>query len=310
MISLIVALFLLSYYLYLNQGDFKILTQVSPFTCVLIALLYIAFFTMNGLFIKIITLGFSVELHFFEYLSLSILTTFGNTFLPIRGGAGIRAIYLKKKHHLSYSFFIASLAGNYIVVFAVNSLVALVCILVLYITRGFFSFSITSLFLSIVFVCSYVIVFAPESARGVPVEFVRNRLNTVLAGWHVIRASYRNIVLLFLLSSLNLLIVSIITYLEFGALHILDGSGSSITFFQTLFFAVTNTLSLLISITPASLGIREGIMMLVSSVVNVSSANALAVSILDRAINFSLILMTAPFAFWYIRKILLKYDVE
>src|SRR5262249_19340073 len=42
---------------------------------------------------------------------LSILTTAVNTLLPFHGGAGVRAVYLKRRHGLDYSSFLATLYG-------------------------------------------------------------------------------------------------------------------------------------------------------------------------------------------------------
>src|SRR5262249_10303783 len=46
-----------------------------------------------------------------ECISLSVVTTAVNLLVPLRGGAGVRAVYLKHRHGFEYSNFLATLYG-------------------------------------------------------------------------------------------------------------------------------------------------------------------------------------------------------
>src|SRR5690606_1688572 len=52
-----------------------------------------------------------------ESFYIALLSTMGNFFGPYLGGAGVRAIYLKQKHGLSYTKFASTLSGFYIISF-------------------------------------------------------------------------------------------------------------------------------------------------------------------------------------------------
>lgn len=284
------------YYVITNRSDFEVFAQTSPSYVAIIACLYALFLVVNGAFLRVIIRDFGIALSFIEYTAISVLTTFGNTFLPFRGGAGFRAVYLKKRYNFSYTHFMASLAGNYIIVFAVASFLALVGIAVLYAQKGYTQLPVTIIFASILVGTTVVIIVSPKEMAFIPIAAVRDRVKTVLEGWHIIRSSRRTVITLILLTVVNLSLIAGMMLFEFRALGITSTDGTEVTFFQAFFFGAVNTLSLFVSITPASLGIREGLMMLVSSGVGIDPSHALAISMLDRAVTFFLLLLLAPVA--------------
>ncbi len=301
---LMFSIIFLGYYSVGHLGDFKQITRIPITYAIAIYALYIPFLIVNGIFLKLTTIDFGINMKFLEYTSISILTTFGNIFLPFRAGFGIRAVYLRSKYGFDYTSFLASMAGNYIVIFNLSSLIALAATAKIYCERGYWNSTLTIILLAIALFTLYTIFFAPESAAVVPFKPVRDRADSVLQGWSVIRKSKKNIFYLFLLSLVNLLLMALITSLEFSALGITDVTGSPITFLQSVFLATLSSLSLLVGITPGALGVREGILMLTSQFVSIAPAQMLAVSILDRAINFSLLLILFKFASRYLHTLL------
>ena len=104
---------------------------------------------MSAALVDVTAISFGIDLHFFEYFSISIITSIGNIFLPMKGGAGFRAVYLKSRYDFDYSYFLSSLAANYLVVFGVSSAVALGCLALFYLDSGVFSFPATMVFLAV-----------------------------------------------------------------------------------------------------------------------------------------------------------------
>jgi len=291
-----------SYYIATHLSDFKVFLRVSPRYIVIIAGLYLSFLVVNGACLKFIILDFGINLEFFEYTIISIFTTFTNTFLPFRGGAGARAVYLKKKYNLSYFNFVASLAGNYVIVFSLNSAVALIVMAFLYLRNGYYSLPVAGVFLSIFVAILYAIIFAPKNFNFIPIKFVREKGNIIIKGWDTIRTNVKNMLTLYVLALVNLFLISLMTLFEFYALGIKTITGESVNFLQALFLATVNSLSLFISITPASLGIRESLLMLVSNIVNIESSAALSISLLERAISFSLLLLLSPLVSYFVKQ--------
>lgn len=213
----------------------------------------------------------------------------------------LRATYLKTRYQFDFTYFISSLAGNYIIIFNLSSLVILICIAIIGTTIGYYSVAVITLFISLFLLTSYALLFAPKTSRYLPFAWLRAKVGVILEGWTIIRRSRKNILILYLLSSTNLCILSVITYFEFLALNIRSSSGEPVSVLQCLILTTMGSMALLISITPASLGIREGILMLSSELVRISPPSILAAAILDRAVSFIALLILANFGSYYLR---------
>ncbi len=294
LLSILVLAVLLAFiihYIVEHISDFRLILNISPSYCLSIGALYLGFFIINGLFFQVIVKDFGISLNFAECTSISILTSFGNAFIPFRGGIGIRAIYMKSKYAFTYTNSILTLAGASIITLNTVAVLGLAIILVLYATRGYFSASITCAlaFMGLASLCT--IIFTPQWHKHIPFDRIRNKLDELVRGWSIIRKSPKNVAYMYVLGIGNFLLGTLITWLELMALGIQDMSGGPITYFQSCFLFLISAVSHYVSITPASLGIREGLLMLTSSVVKISPSHVLMMSVLDRAINYTLLLI-------------------
>ncbi len=299
---LLLCAILLASYIGRHLSDFESLSNISFIYILLIGCCCLLALSVNGLFLKVLTIDFGIDLSFLEHFSISIVTSFGNTFLPMKGGAGLRAVYLKSKYNFDYSYFLSSLAGNYLVVFNVTSLAALIGMFSLYfVGEGFHSFT-ACVFLLLYVLTSWGIFYPPAVLDWIPVKLLREHINQVLAGWQMIRKSRRTVLELFILTILYVMLSSLATWLEFAAFGMKDSAGVSIGFLKSVSFTAIAILSLLISLTPAALGIKEGMLMLSSQFLGISPSQALAVSLLDRTMNFTVLALFFGFASFHLKK--------
>ena len=141
------------YYFYNNRADLLVVLQISPKYLLVIFLLYTLTFFINGIFIKIVLKSFKKTLPVFESFYISIISSLGNYFLPMRGGAAIRSVYLKKKFDFPYSHFVSTLYGMYIIVFLVSSFIGLLSLILINI-----KYSVSSIPLYLFFGGLFVIV--------------------------------------------------------------------------------------------------------------------------------------------------------
>ncbi|MGO9018448.1 MAG: lysylphosphatidylglycerol synthase domain-containing protein [Syntrophobacteraceae bacterium] len=239
-----------------------------------------------------------------------MITSFGNIFLPMKGGAGFRAVYLKSRHDFDYSYFVSSLAANYLIVFNISSVAALACLSLFYLDSGGFSLPAALVFIAVAASTSWAIFFPPPSLKWIPSKWVRERANQVLSGWQIIRKSRKTVVKLCYLTALNLFLLSPITWLEFAAFQMKDTYGNGIGFLQSAIFTTIGALSLLISITPAALGIKESLLMFSSQFLGITQSQALAVSLLDRFVNVMVLCLFFGFSSIYINKKLKTKNVS
>src|SRR5208283_767021 len=298
----VACVFFLCSYVRNNLSDFTKISDISISYVMMIGCAVLAVLIVNGLFLKALTIDFDIDLNFFEYFSISVITSFGNIFLPMKGGAGFRAVYLKSRHDFDYSYFVSSLAANYLVTFNITSVAALACLALFYLYSGGFSLPVALVFLAVAASTSWAIFFPAPSLEWIPIMWVRERANRVLSGWQIIRKSGKTVVKLCFLSALNLFLLSAITWLEFAAFQMKDTYGHGIGFLQSAIFTAIGALSLLISITPAALGIKESLLMFSSQFLGITQSQALAVSLLDRSVNVVVLCLFFGFASIYINK--------
>jgi uncharacterized protein (TIRG00374 family) len=286
LLSIVVIIFLLVYVLK-NKEEFANIEIGNPILLLPLILISILYLFINGIVLQIIISSFNINLNFKEWLGLSVITTVGNLLTPFQGGMIARALYLKSKHNFSYTNFLSALSGIYIIVFWVNSFVALLSMLLIKQFYSTFSWLIFITFLIIFSALSFIIVFSPKIKRAFKWEIL-NKVVRVINGWLVIKNNKRTVLFVALISSLNVLLMSASSFLEFKTL------GVEISFLKALFVSIVSTLSLFISITPGSLGIKEAFMAFTSNVVGISPANAIIVSALDRLISLLPLVVLAP----------------
>ncbi len=297
LISLLVIVFFI-YYFINNKENFKIVFSVSASTLLLIFTLYSIHFFLNGLFILNILRSFKHKISNCESFYISVFSSFGNYFLPMQGGAVIRSVYLKNTLNFPFSLFISTLYGNYVIIFLVTSIFGLVSLIILDINNStvpfpaYFFFG--GLFLSMLLLIIARFKNFPEKINGF--VFINNILRifkNIIKGWQILSKNKKLLLKLGAIATINFLVMSTIYYLEFNALRI-DSSTTKIILYNSLSGA-----SLLISITPGSLGIREGLFFLTSNILEISNNQIMILSLLDRGITlFTLFFWFIALSFW------------
>lgn len=283
----VIATFLV--YFFFNIDKFSALLHVNIFLLILIAVAYLSTIAANGLFIKFILEPFEKFISVRESSYVAMISSVGNFFAPIGSGFGFRAIYLKKKHGLAYSDYIATLYGNYVIVFLINSFFALLSLYLLRDSSARGYFTLVILFGGM-FVVSLLltIVRIPTLKRELNVNnkhlrFVTRGLLDMAAGWNRIIKNKRLLLHLLAVTVFNFVITLLIAWLEISALHF------SISFPALLLFSVLGSLSLFINITPANLGVKEAIYLFSSAVIGLSAPQILSIALIDRGVLFAVL---------------------
>lgn len=286
---IIVILFIL--YFVKNKDEFLEVLKISPLYLLTLIFLYSIAFFLNGLFIKVILRRFDKNISSGESLYVSVISSLGNYFLPMRGGAVLRSVYLKKKFNFSYSYFVSTLYGNYIIIFLVNSFIAIISLVFIHI-----EFGKSSLPLYIFFITLFIVMISLSLIKvqiHVTIKYgskiinkIKNILYKILTGWNLIIEDKRLLIELILITVLSFFITTIIVIVEYLSL------GIPINVVNVIFYNCLSSVSLLISITPGSLGIREGLFMITSDVIGISSNEVMQLALLDRGVTFiSLVLL-------------------
>ncbi|MBP8591204.1 flippase-like domain-containing protein [Candidatus Shapirobacteria bacterium] len=286
-IILLITMVLFFIYIFINFDDFKQIRIYNFWLFLPLLVSSVLLLITNGIVLREVVLPFGIKLSAKEWFGLSVITATGNLLTPFQGGTITRAFYLNSRHKLSYSNFLSALSGIYIIVFWLNSLVALISILLVNYFYAAFNWLVFITFLIIFLTLSFVIVFSPKIKRTFKLEIL-NKIVRVVNGWLVIKKNKRSVLFVALISFINVLLISVSSFLEFRAI------GVEISFIKSLFVSIVSALSLFISLTPGSIGVREAFMAFTSNVVGVSSTKAITVSILDRIVSLIPLLFLAP----------------
>lgn len=276
------------YYGINNRESFKALTQVSVLSLFLVAIGKSVAYVFNGMFTKWTAEAFTRKLTIGEGVYVGILSAIGNFFGPIFGGAGIRAVYLKKIHKLSYSNFTATLLGYYLILFAANSTWAIIALLfmpstsernvILSFFAGFLAMLMILMFVKLPFK------FQPKKEQKS--NFIKKGVNIIYDiehGWKIIIGDKKLLMRLVYLAFASFAATLFVSYVEFRSLGIMINLPSLV-----LYTSVAS-ISILISLTPGAIGIRETILILVSTTLAVTNIEILQVAVIDRGVNFLLL---------------------
>lgn len=294
--SLLLCIFIwwsVNYYLN-HEEDFEQLSKLQVGSLFVLGLLNLLFLFINGIFLKVLVRKFDVTIGFFESFCISVITSFGNYTTPFRGGAGFRAVYLKKKYGHSYSDFAAGFAGNYIINYLAISIVGILCLGYIFYLYHILNLTIAGIFGALFILLTCIILFAPSFEE--PSNFLLIRFNQILKGWNLIRKDMKMLLKLTMLSCFNITISTLVLFTAFYAV------GLRMDIAKALLMNLLYSMSLLISITPGSLGIAETVLIFSGDVVGVEIAEVLVASLIIRAVLVVLLFLLTPMCTFFLNK--------
>lgn len=270
----------LVYYLYLNADKYLSLFQISATGVVSLSVLSLAFPFFSGIsntyLFRVLGANISYEDGFF----LAAASTLANQ-LPISGGIISKGFYLKRRHDISYAKFFSATLALFFCDISLNGLIGVVVLIywalfekVLVSPLLFVGFSLMAI--------SFSIFLLPLEKISISVNF-RKWANQVIEGWLIIR---KNPGLLFRLVGLQaclMLLLALRYWLSFRMLS------QDITITQAVLFASASLLTLIVSIAPGGLGVREAIVGAVALALGFDLGASVVAVGLDRLVSTTVI---------------------
>ena len=138
-----------------------------------------------------------------------------------------------------------------------------------------------------------------KNSKGI-INIVISFLDKFLVGWDLIVKSGNLFIKLILLAFANIFVNILIVYIEFISI---EKVGDII---DVVLYTCISGISLFISITPGSLGLREGVLLLTSDSLGLTSSEVMELAFLDRGIMFLLLLFCLSVILIFFKKINLK----
>ncbi|HPD18051.1 MAG TPA: lysylphosphatidylglycerol synthase transmembrane domain-containing protein [Candidatus Goldiibacteriota bacterium] len=292
---LILIVVLCGIYIYTHFSDFKQLSLVRP-EYIFVLLVFGLFNSWtNGLIIKYVAEPFDIKLKFKEWFGLSIITSFYNLITPFKGGLAAKAVYLKQRHNFSYTNFLATWMGIYVINFFAASFLGLISLYFIYLKYNIFNVIVLFIFLAFLIPTLIIILFSPEF-KETKHEFI-NKFIRVLNGWNIVRKNKKIVVMA------SIIIIAQILINSFSCMIAYDIFNIKIGIEKAIFLSTISIVGILVQITPAGLGINEVLAVFFGLVVGITPAQALTVAILGRIISVLIMFTLGPiYSFVLIKK--------
>jgi uncharacterized protein (TIRG00374 family) len=279
----------------------ELLLHVKTISVVSLTGLILAVFVsqiMIGYQFKCLMRIFGIDMDFREWFGLSACNSMFNYYLPARGGIAVRAYYLKKRYGFPYSHYTSLLAGSNIIAFILSAGMGL-CLTLLYklihgIWHGKFLALFASLLLVTVIGTLVLLVFLKLGKT-----FNNARLNNILElfkdGLNLFVKNKKLVAAFSVFQILGIFAFGARLFICFSAI------GVDVTPLQMLIIPSLTTFSLMLPLTPANLGIREGIISGCAYWFGLPADQALLAALIDRG---AAVIMTFLFGLIFSRILL------
>jgi uncharacterized membrane protein YbhN (UPF0104 family) len=224
----------------------------------------------------------------FECISLSVVTTAVNTLVPLQGGAGVRALYLRHRHGFEYGNFLATLYGYQVLRVLVCALGAAAAVLVLVFGEGREVSTALIASVSVCVVLSLAACYLPRMpATG---SWLGDRLAAFTEGWHTLRARPQCLIRMTFLVALQLAAEVATFWAACAAIGVRLSAAEAVA---------VGTLSILVTVvglTPGGLGLFEAMAAFASSAVSLNPVHSVMAALLARFVLLAVLLVLTPVA--------------
>lgn len=275
------------WYVTANIDEFARITFTNPWL-----LIPAAFFILINIYGAGVVIDLAVEPHGVkltrkEAFGLAVITRFGNQFSPSYLNATVRAAYLKRTYGITYAKFSSSFLVSSLLQFMITGAMIITTFLVLddfssdikplmYVGVAVTLF-IAALYMPLGKIRKFVDKRAERKSKG---QHFYGRLSEMLISYQTVRKHPGLLPRTVIQMVINISALALVYFMLFESLDV------HISLVQSMFIAAFTNWSVLFSITPGNLGIREGLMVFAAGVAGVSLPATLLVALLIRLLTF------------------------
>jgi len=273
----IVVLVLMVVYLYENREVFRSLENIKIQYFIYIVLAQVGTVALNSLLNQRIIRTLDKDIPYKDVFLLQYSNNFLNKIIS-EGGALFRGYFLKEVYKLPYTKYISTIAGSYILSFLTYSIIGLISLGYIFLTRGVINYIILLSFLGILLGTTILILINPKFENKKNYRVLR-WITSILEGWQQIKKNKKQLLIF------TLLIILMLLLHVPQAVFIYRALGENVGVFESLYMSSVGIITTFINITPNSIGIKEGIYMFSSEVIGLDSDIILLGALITRAVS-------------------------
>ena len=234
------------------------------------------------------------EMGMVEATGLTAVNTMANYYIPARGGAVVRGVYMNTVHDMAASAYVVLTVATVAAGLGVAAVAGLVASIALSFTDADVGWEVFAAFVGVVVLlgAGLVVTLAGGKifARSERISRFVGQLGTVVALW---RSKPRAAALLVFWTVVVLVAQSARLFVAF------DSVGAPVDVLEMVLIGSLVSVSFVISLTPGNLGIKEGVTVVAAAIVGVETNVALVASLVDRGaaliVTFIVGLIALPF---------------
>lgn len=275
----------LAYFLSKHTDTMSLLREVNVKGVYILVGISPLFLLSNALILKKLLRLFSVKLSLRECMGICSVTAVGNLLTSLGGGTIAKAVYLERRHAFSYTAFLSSMSAVYLVDLLLVGILGSTVVAL----KGLLdSKEGIALFGSFLFLG--VIALALMAA---PVKFkdrngrIGRKVADIVCGWERIRTDRNLIVTIGLLLLAN----NILTAIELMAGYY--AFSTTVDFPTALLIGMLTGLLTVIKLTPANLGVQEGVIAFSSMFMGIGFEKGLLAATLIRVVSIVMVFVSA-----------------
>ena len=272
----VLILLLMAVYLYKNLDVFNSLKNLQIQYVLYIILSQVGTVAINALLNQKIIKTLNKDVPFKDAFYLQYANNFLNKIMS-EGGAVFRGYFLKEVYKLPYTKYISTIAGSYILSFLSYSILGLISLGYLFLTKGKYNIWVLIFFVALLLGTTILILINPRFKNKKNYRVVK-WVNSILRGWEDIKENKQQ---LFVFT--GLLLAMLVIHIP-QAIFVYRGLGVNIGVFESLYMSSVSIVTTFINITPNGIGIKEGVYMFSSDVIGIESDIILLGSLISRAI--------------------------
>lgn len=222
---------------------------------------------INGLVLRDLVAHFGVRLHTRAWLGLTLVGSLLNMVSPVRGGAALRAMYLKRVHGVPLSEVATVLVGSTVCSLAVSAALGAIAIAALGVPGG--AYGMIALLSSFLLAATLSVLLWASPPRSAGANPILARFTRVAAGWRSLGERRGLLLRLYVWSGLGAILHAIAFLFAF---RLASFEGAWLVPVASSAFARIGTL---LAITPAGLGIFEAFGVVSARIVGAETGAAL-----------------------------------
>jgi uncharacterized membrane protein YbhN (UPF0104 family) len=260
-----------------HLGELGGLADVSPIALLAILVLFFLGRALGGVLIRIgmSAMGFTVPMR--TCLMLTAVTSYSNLILP-RSGTAPSALYMRMRHGVPVAGYLSFVVASLLVSTALVGAMGLWLVYVRDPVAGTLARPGTLLLFALLTLSAGVGIIAPARVFGILPERIRGPLTRAHEAWLRLAENKGVLARLVVVQIVTIAVRALKTWVA------LEAAGADASFADAMLVSLAADIGMLISITPAALGFREGGVLFGAALVGIAPGTALLAAVIDRLV--------------------------